>query len=99
MTEGFECRFDLVGSINRVDTNLNKLGASSACATAGNVCRGGPLNNICKDEATVDLAKHHARSMIIVRVISMEVRGFFNIIMVGAREEEGCVISRFVMRK
>ena len=65
-------------------TNLNKPCTSNGCAPAVHSRRGGALNNICKDEAVIDLAEHYACILLIVSGIQTEIGVLSNIIMLGA---------------
>ena len=85
--EGNECTFDLIRCVDITRINFNKPRASNACAPAGDLRRGEALNNIGYDTA-VDDVKYHSCSKFIVLGIPMEVNGFFNLVVVGARGED-----------
>ena len=65
-------------------TNLNKPCTLNVCAPAVYLCRGKALNNICKDEAVIDLAEHYACILLIVSGIQTEIGVLSNSIMLGA---------------
>ena len=75
---------DLIQYVVGMGTNLNKSGATNACAPSEDSLQRGALNNIFNYEVAVDHEEHHACSIFIIRGIPTEVNVFYNRVVIEA---------------